>query len=82
MEQYDVDGSIPESLLWLSLTTIFQIQNADGTKTTWINETQIAAASAKGYKVIGKRMAHAVPEWIQDKGEGGFLILDDYTRAD
>ena len=59
----------------------FQISNAEG-KTTWINETQISAASAKGYKVIGKRMSHAAPEWIQGKGEGGFLILDDYTRAD
>jgi hypothetical protein len=59
----------------------FQIQNAEG-KTTWINESQISAASAKGFKVIGKRMSHAAPEWIQGKGEGGFLILDDYTRAD
>jgi nucleoside-triphosphatase THEP1 len=59
----------------------FQIQNAEG-KTTWINESQINAAAAKGYKVVGKRMSHAVPEWIQGKGEGGFLILDDYTRAD
>jgi len=59
----------------------FEIQNAEG-KTTWINESQIAAATTKGYKVIGKRMSHAVPEWIQNKGEGGFLILDDYTRAD
>ena len=59
----------------------FQIQNAEG-KTMWINESQIAAASAKGYKVISKRMSHAVPEWIEGKGEGGFLILDDYTRAD
>ena len=59
----------------------FQIANAEG-KTTWINESQIAAASAKGYKVVDKRMSHAAPEWIQGKGEGGFLILDDYTRAD
>jgi hypothetical protein len=59
----------------------FQIQNAEG-KTTWINESQISAASAKGFKVVGKRMSHAAPEWIQGKGEGGFLILDDYTRAD
>ena len=59
----------------------FQIQNAEG-KTTWINESQISAATAKGYKVVGKRMSHAAPEWIQGKGEGGFLILDDYTRAD
>ena len=59
----------------------FQIQNAEG-KTTWINEQQIDAAVKKGYKVTGKRMSHAAPEWIQGKGEGGFLILDDYTRAD
>ena len=59
----------------------FQIQNAEG-KTTWINESQINAATSKGYKVVGKRMSHAAPEWIQGRGEGGFLILDDYTRAD
>ena len=59
----------------------FQIQNKEG-KTTWINESQINAASAKGYKVVSKRMSHAAPEWIEGKGEGGFLILDDYTRAD
>jgi len=59
----------------------FEIQNAEG-KTTWINESQINAATVKGYKVVGKRMSHAAPEWIQGKGEGGFLILDDYTRAD
>ena len=59
----------------------FQIQNAEG-KSTWINESQIPAASAKGYKVVDKRMSHAAPEWIQGKGEGGFLVLDDYTRAD
>jgi hypothetical protein len=59
----------------------FEIQNAEG-KTTWINEHQIDAAIKKGYKLIGKRMSHAAPEWIQGRGEGGFLILDDYTRAD
>ena len=59
----------------------FEITNAEG-KTTWINESQINAATAKGYKISGKRMSHAAPEWIQGKGEGGFLVLDDYTRAD
>ena len=59
----------------------FQIQNAEG-KTTWITEQQIDAAVKKGYKVVSKRMSHAAPEWIEGKGEGGFLILDDYTRAD
>jgi nucleoside-triphosphatase THEP1 len=59
----------------------FQIRNAEG-KEGWINESQIAAATANKFKVVGKRMSHAAPEWIQGKGEGGFLILDDYTRAD
>jgi nucleoside-triphosphatase THEP1 len=59
----------------------FEITNAEG-KTTWINESQITAATSKGYKVTNKRMSHAAPEWIQGKGEGGFLVLDDYTRAD
>ena len=59
----------------------FQIQNKEG-KTTWINEAQVDVAMKKGYKVVDKRMSHAAPEWIQGKGEGGFLVLDDYTRAD
>ena len=59
----------------------FQIKNKEG-KTTWITEAQIETATKKGYKVVAKRMSHAVPEWIQGKDEGGFLVLDDYTRAD
>jgi hypothetical protein len=59
----------------------FQIENAEG-KSKWINEAQIAAAQKAGFKIVDKRMSHAAPEWIQGKGEGGFLVLDDYTRAD
>ena len=59
----------------------FKIQNKEG-KSTWIMETHIDAAMKKGYKVVEKRMAHAAPEWIQGRTEGGFLVLDDYTRAD
>jgi len=59
----------------------FQIQNAEG-KTKWIGEAQVNAALHKGFRVVDKRMSHAAPEWIQGKAEGGFLILDDYTRAD
>ena len=59
----------------------FKIQNKEG-KSTWIMEAQIEAAMKKGYKVVEKRMAHAAPEWIQGRTEGGFLVLDDYTRAD
>ena len=59
----------------------FKITNKEG-KSTWIMEAQIDAAMKKGYKVVEKRMAHAAPEWIQGRTEGGFLVLDDYTRAD
>lgn len=59
----------------------FQVKNAEG-KTLWITEQEIETASSKGYKVINKRMSHAAPEWIQGKGEGGILILDDFSRAD
>jgi len=59
----------------------YQIQNKEG-QTKWIPEAQLPMASKAGFKVVDKRMSHAIPEWIQGKGEGGFLILDDYTRAD
>jgi nucleoside-triphosphatase THEP1 len=59
----------------------YKIKNAEG-KVSWITEQEIELAGQKGYKVVDKRMSHAAPEWIQGKGEGGVLILDDFTRAD
>jgi nucleoside-triphosphatase THEP1 len=59
----------------------FQVKNSEG-KTLWITEQEIETASSKGYRVVDKRMSHAAPEWIQGKGDGGVLILDDFTRAD
>ena len=59
----------------------FLVRNAEG-KERWITEAQIQGALNAKFTVVDKRMAHAAPEWIQGKGEGGFLVLDDYTRAD
>lgn len=59
----------------------YKVKNSEG-KTLWITEQEIATAGEKGYRVIDKRMTHAAPEWIQGKGEGGFLLLDDFSRAD
>jgi nucleoside-triphosphatase THEP1 len=59
----------------------FLVRNQEG-KERWITEGQIQAALNAKFTVVDKRMAHAAPEWIQGKGEGGFLVLDDYTRAD
>jgi nucleoside-triphosphatase THEP1 len=59
----------------------FKVQNQEG-KFLWITEQEVEKANQKGYKIVDKRMSHAAPEWIQGKKDGGFLILDDYTRAD
>jgi nucleoside-triphosphatase THEP1 len=59
----------------------FLVKNQEG-KQRWITEAQVNGALKAGYTVADKRMSHAAPEWIQGKAEGGFLILDDYTRAD
>jgi MoxR-like ATPase len=50
--------------------------------TKWIPENVIPQYITQKYVPTGeKRMSHAAPEWIQGKGDGGILILDDYTRA-
>jgi len=59
----------------------YKVKNTEG-KVLWITEHEITKASEKGYRVVDKRMAHAKPAWIQDKKDGGILILDDFTRAD
>lgn len=48
----------------------------------WVPETLLPMYIQSQYKPTGqKRMSHAIPEWIQGKGENGILLLDDYTRA-
>ncbi len=59
----------------------FEIKKDDVTK--WVPENTLPLYIQNKYIPTGeKRMTHAAPEWIQGKGEGGILILDDYTRAD
>lgn len=51
--------------------------------TKWVPESLLPQYVASQYKPTGnKRMGYAAPEWINNKKEGGILILDDYTRAD
>jgi len=59
-------------------------QTEDGkTITKWIPENVIPQYITQKYVPTGeKRMSHAAPEWIQGKGEGLILLLDDWTRAD
>lgn len=49
----------------------------------WVDEHAIAEYTKRGYSFTGqKRMSYCPPEWIADKQGGGFLILDDWNRAD
>lgn len=53
------------------------------TTVKWVPESLLPQYVASQYKPTGnKRMGYAAPEWINNKKEGGILILDDYTRAD
>lgn len=48
----------------------------------WIPENMLPIYIQSGYRLTDeKRMSHAVPEWIQGKGENHFFVLDDYSRA-
>ena len=60
----------------------FEVENKDGAK-KWVQETLLETYVKGGFRPTSQsRMSHAAPEWIQGQQEGGFLILDDYTRAD
>jgi hypothetical protein len=49
----------------------------------WVDEVAIEQYTKLGYEFTGqKRMSYCPPEWIADKKGGGFLILDDWNRAD
>jgi hypothetical protein len=51
--------------------------------TKWIDEVAVDQYASLGYEFTEKkRMSYCAPEWIADKEGGGFLILDDWNRAD
>lgn len=55
--------------------------SADGCQ--WVDEQAVEEYLKLGYSFTGeKRMSYCPPEWIANKTGGGFLILDDWNRAD
>ena len=49
----------------------------------WIDEHAVEEYTKLGYKFSGQnRMSYCPPEWIAGKTSGGFLLLDDWNRAD
>lgn len=58
-------------------------QNFAAEECIWVDEHAIDQYSKQGYVFTReKRMSYCPPEWIADKQGGGFLILDDWNRAD
>jgi hypothetical protein len=49
----------------------------------WADENAVDEYLKQGWQFTEqKRMSYCPPEWIADKKGGGFLILDDWNRAD
>ncbi len=47
----------------------------------WVAEMELDFYTKGDWVLTGeKRMSYCVPDWIQGKGEGGILLLDDYSR--
>jgi len=52
-------------------------------ETMWADENAVDEYLKQGWQFTElKRMSYCPPEWIADKKGGGFLILDDWNRAD
>ena len=61
----------------------FLMKRKEDGKQVWVQESLMPTYLKNKFLPMNQsRMSHAAPEWIQGRGEGGFLILDDYTRAD
>lgn len=51
-------------------------------KGKWIDETVVSEFKTQGYTLTNNsRMGYSKPSWVAGKGEGGVLVLDDYSRA-
>ena len=62
---------------------VIEEAGSNDTECIWIDENAVNEYVKRGYDFTGnKRMSYCPPEWIADKQGGGFLILDDWNRAD
>ena len=62
---------------------IRQFEVCQEDKCLWIDEHAVEEYTKLGYKFTGQnRMSYCPPEWIAGKASGGFLLLDDWNRAD
>ncbi len=77
--EVDVEEEVIEEVSQLPTTTaLLQTDEC-----IWVDEQALHGYEKTGYIHTGiKRMSYCPPEWIADKQGGGFLILDDWNRAD
>ena len=62
---------------------IRQFEVCQEDKCLWIDEHAVEEYTKLGYKFTGQnRMSYCPPECIAGKASGGFLLLDDWNRAD
>ena len=62
---------------------IRQFEVCQEDKCLWIDGHAVEEYTKLGYKFTGQnRMSYCPPEWIAGKTSGGFLLLDDWNRAD
>lgn len=64
----------------------FEVQRGTGPDDNviaWVDEHATEDYVKQGYSFTGNnRTSYCPPEWISGKKAGGFLLLDDWTRAD
>jgi hypothetical protein len=70
-------------LVGIPIKEYYMVAEKDGKKIArWIDEKVMDSFAKQGWSATNNsRMTYAKPAWIAGKGEGGILILDDYTRA-
>jgi hypothetical protein len=62
---------------------IRQFEVCQEDKCLWIDEHAVEEYTKLGYKFTGQnRMSYCPPEWVSAQTSGGFLLLDDWNRAD
>lgn len=82
-EEYSEEVTNYEDQIFIEDFPFEETVTAKAGECIWVDEHAVTEYVKRGYEFTGnKRMSYCPPEWIADKEGGGFLILDDWNRAD
>jgi hypothetical protein len=82
-EEYSEEVVTYEDQIFIEDFPFEETVTANAGECIWVDEHAVTEYVKRGYEFTGnKRMSYCPPEWIADKEGGGFLILDDWNRAD